>query len=330
MKPISLMQHLINTQPSNSALSTSLILLIMAITDASKAIAYAVRRSSLAGTQGEVGSVNVQDEAQKKLDVIANDIMIEHTPICGCLAGIASEENEDVILTDCQRPEYLLFMDPLDGSSNVDVNITVGTIFSIYRRKDPKKPVSKDEFLVSGDNQIAAGYIAYGSATQMALTLGNGVCFYTLSPETAMFMLTEENIRVPEDSHEFAVNMARKRFWHAPFLRYITELLAGETGPRGKDYNMRWVGSMVADVHRILCRGGTFMYPADNKVAGRLRLMYEANPMAMLIEQAGGMATNGSQAILKIQPTGIHQRVCVILGSRTEVSLVGQYLAEMA
>lgn len=330
MKPVSLAQHLRSRKIDEQSLPESLVQLILSVTEAACQIAEAVRISPIAGTQGEAGSINCQDETQKKLDVIANDLLLEKIPACGCVAGIASEENEDVILLDTDRNEYLFFMDPLDGSSNVDVNVTVGTIFSIYRRANPDTPATPEDFLVSGNQQIAAGYIAYGSATQLALTVGDGVSFYTWSPRQSEFVLSQEKVTLLPETKEFAVNMARYRFWYPAFRQYVDDLVAGQEGPRGKDFNMRWVASMVADVHRILCRGGIFMYPADQKVAGRLRLMYEANPMAMLIEQAGGKATDGRQSILSIMPTHIHQRVGVVLGSATEVMQVAHYMEKTA
>jgi fructose-1,6-bisphosphatase I len=226
---------------------------------------------------------------------------------------------------------YLLVFDPLDGSSNIDVNVSVGTIFSVLRcpdRNGNEGDLGEEAFLQAGTEQVAAGYAVYGPQTMLMLTLGNGVKGFTLDRELGSFILTHDDIRVPEQTKEFAINMSNQRHWEAPVTRYVDELLAGKTGPLGKDYNMRWVASMVADVHRILTRGGLFMYPRDSRdpsMPGKLRLMYEANPMSFIIEQAGGAATDGQQRILDIQPTSLHQRVPVFLGSKEEVARVTAY-----
>jgi len=224
--------------------------------------------------------------------------------------------------------EYLLMFDPLDGSSNIEVNVSIGTIFSVLKKVDPSKGVSEDDFLQAGTQQVAAGYCVYGPQTTLVLTVGDGVAMFTLDREQGSFVLTQENVKVPADTKEFAINMSNMRHWDEPVKRYIDECLQGEEGPRGKNFNMRWIASMVADVHRILTRGGVFMYPWDKREpgkAGKLRLMYEANPMSWLVEQAGGASTNGKQRILDIQPTELHQRVSVILGSKNEVERVTSY-----
>jgi len=243
---------------------------------------------------------------------------------------MASEEMDDIYLVPNRYPqgEYLLLFDPLDGSSNIDVNVSIGTIFSVLQKPEGSTVVTERDFLQPGSRQVAAGYCVYGPQTTLVLTLGHGVAMFTLDREQGSFILTGEDIRVPEDTKEFAINMSNMRHWDAPVRRYIDECLAGKEGPRGKDFNMRWIASMVADVHRILTRGGIFMYPWDKREPnkpGKLRLMYEANPMAWLIEQAGGAATNGRERILDIQPQGLHERVSVILGSRNEVERVTQY-----
>jgi fructose-1,6-bisphosphatase I len=281
---------------------------------------------------GSHGAVNVQGEVQKKLDVLSNEILLEANEWGGNLAALVSEEmeNPQPIPTHYPRGEYLLLFDPLDGSSNIDVNISVGTIFSVL--KCPKTPDGKycepeeAAFLQPGTKQVAAGFAVYGPTTVFVITVGDGVHGFTLDRETYTFVQTHPDIRIPADTQEFAINTSNMRRWEAPVKRYIDECLAGKDGPRGKDFNMRWVASMVADVFRVLCRGGIFMYPRDAKNKdGRLRLMYEANPMSMIVEQAGGAATDGSKRILELQPKGLHQRVAVILGSKNEVERVTSY-----
>jgi fructose-1,6-bisphosphatase I len=277
-----------------------------------------------------VGSVNVQGEVQKKLDVLSNEILLEANEWGGHLAAIASEEMDDPHPIPHRYPkgEYLLVFDPLDGSSNIDVNVSVGTIFSVLKAPEGVAEPNADHFLQAGTTQVAAGYTVYGPSTVLVLTVGDGTHMFTLDREQGSFVLTEMNVRIPEDTAEFAINMSNQRHWDPPVQRYIEELLLGKTGPRGKDFNMRWVASMVADVHRILTRGGIFMYPVDAKCrdkGGRLRLMYEANPMALIVEQAGGMATDGERRILDRSPRGLHERVPVFLGSKNEVALVTSY-----
>src|SRR5690606_34560357 len=272
---------------------------------------------------------------QKKLDVLSNEILLEANEWGGHLAAMASEEMETIHLIPNRYPkgEYLLLFDPLDGSSNIDVNVSIGTIFSVLRAPHHVSgaEVCEQDFLQPGNQQVAAGYAVYGPQTMLVLTIGNGVVGFTLDREMGSWVPTQDQIRVPEDTKEFAINMSNMRHWAPPVRRYIDECLAGTTGPLGKDYNMRWIASMVADVHRILTRGGIFMYPWDAREpgkAGKLRLMYEANPMSMIIEQAGGAAIDGNQRILDIQPEKLHQRVSVILGSKNEVERVGRYHAE--
>ena len=293
-------------------------------------IGDAVNRGALAGVLGEAGTGNVQGEDQKKLDVIANDMLLAANEWTGQLAAMASEEMADPWPIPAAYPQgpYLLLFDPLDGSSNIDVNISVGTIFSVLKAPAGKAVIEAADFLQSGTEQVAAGYVVYGPQTMLVLTTGNGVNGFTLDRSTGTFVLTHPGMRIPETAREFAINMSNQRHWEAPVQRYVAELLAGKTGPRGKDYNMRWVASMVAEVHRILCRGGVFMYPKDARdpsKPGKLRLMYEANPMSFIVEQAGGVATDGHQRILDIPPEGLHQRVAVFLGAREEVETVTRY-----
>ncbi|MFZ9138681.1 MAG: class 1 fructose-bisphosphatase, partial [Hylemonella sp.] len=273
-------------------------------------------------------------EVQKKLDIIANEVLIEANEWGGHLAAMASEEMDSIYVVPNRYPkgEYLLLFDPLDGSSNIDVNVSIGTIFSVLKKQvdDPNiiDPVGETDFLQKGCQQVAAGYCVYGPQTTLVLTVGDGVAMFTLDREQGSFVLTQENVRIPEDTKEFAINMSNMRHWDAPVQRYINECLQGKEGPRSKDFNMRWSASMVADVHRIMTRGGIFMYPWDKREPnkpGKLRLMYEANPMAWLVEQAGGAATNGKQRILDIQPKALHERVSVILGSKNEVERVTSY-----
>jgi fructose-1,6-bisphosphatase I len=275
----------------------------------------------------------VQGEVQKKLDVLSNEILLEANEWGGHLAAIASEEMDDPHPIPHRYPkgEYLLVFDPLDGSSNIDVNVSVGTIFSVLKAPEGVTEPRPEDFLQPGTKQVAAGYTVYGPSTVLVLTVGDGTHMFTLDREQGSFVLTEMNVRIPEDTAEFAINMSNMRHWDAPVKRYIDELLAGKTGPRGKDFNMRWVASMVADVHRILTRGGVFMYPVDAKCrdkGGRLRLMYEANPMAFIVEQAGGAATDGQIRIMERQPLALHERVPVFLGSKNEVMLVTSYHAD--
>ncbi len=299
---------------------------------ACKMIAHEVNRGALAGNLGLAGSENVQGEEQKKLDVLANDIFMQMNSRGGNYGGMASEELEDVhAVTGAAEGKYLLLFDPLDGSSNIDVNISVGSIFSILRLPDGASCVDEATYLQQGVQQVAAGYALYGSSTMLVLTTGNGVNGFTLDTNVGMFLLTHPDMTIPADTKEFAINASRSRFWEPPVRRYVDECLAGKEGPRGKDFNMRWVASMVAEVHRILCRGGVFLYPADAenmKKGGKLRLMYEANPMAFIVEQAGGGASTGRTRIMDLKPTHLHQRVPVILGSKTEVDKLVAYHAE--
>ncbi|KZE25981.1 class 1 fructose-bisphosphatase [Crenobacter luteus] len=333
MSRITLSRFLIEQQRSANLLPAELRFLIETVARACKAISHAVNKGALAGVLGEAGTGNIQGEAQKKLDVIANDVLLEANEWGGSLAGMASEEMDLPYAIPGQYPKgaYLLLFDPLDGSSNIDVNISVGTIFSVLRCPDGVTEPTEADFLQPGSRQVAAGYTLYGPQTMLVLTVGNGVNGFTLDRETGSFVLTHPGMRVPAETREFAINMSNQRHWEAPVRRYIGELLAGATGPRGKDYNMRWVASMVAEVHRILTRGGVFMYPKDArdpKKPGKLRLLYEGNPMAWLIEQAGGAATNGRERILDIVPTELHERVAVFLGSKEEVETVTRYHAE--
>lgn len=330
---VSLTRYLVEQQRVDGRIPPQLRLLLEVVARACKRISFAVNKGELGDVMGTAGSENVQGEVQKKLDIIANETLIEANEWGGHLAAMASEEMEGIYVVPNRYPqgEYLLMFDPLDGSSNIDINMSIGTIFSVLKKPDNHPGVHDNDFMQPGSQQVAAGYCIYGPQTTLVLTVGDGVAMFTLDREQGSFILIEENVKIPEDTKEFAINMSNMRHWDAPVKRYVDECLAGEEGPRGKNFNMRWVAAMVADVHRILCRGGIFMYPWDKREPhkpGKLRLMYEANPMSWLIEQAGGMATNGRQRILEIQPTELHQRVSVILGSKNEVERVTQYHLE--
>ncbi|MDO9192143.1 MAG: class 1 fructose-bisphosphatase [Undibacterium sp.] len=317
--------------------------LILNVALACKSIARAVAFGALGGVLGNAGgaggaggataSINVQGETQKKLDVMSNEAFLHITEWGGQLAGMASEEMEDPYQIPAHFPKgkYLLVFDPLDGSSNIDVNVAVGSIFSVLRAPEGVETVCEKDFLQPGMQQLAAGYAIYGPATMLVLTVGTGVNGFTLDPNLGEFILTHANLQIPPDTNEFAINSSNSRFWEEPIKRYVDECLAGKSGIRDKDFNMRWIASMVADVHRILNRGGIFMYPADARdpgKPGKLRLMYEANPMSMIVEQAGGAATDGKQRMLDVQPTTLHQRVPVFLGSKNEVERVTRYHQE--
>jgi fructose-1,6-bisphosphatase I len=327
-----LTRYLVEQERSHGHVPPSLRLLLEVVARACKRISLAVNKGALGDVMGSAESANVQGEIQKKLDIIANEVLIEANEWGGHLAAMASEEMEGIHVVPGRYPqgEYLLLFDPLDGSSNIDVNVSIGTIFSVLKKPEGAG-VSEQDFLQAGAQQVAAGYCVYGPQTTLVLTVGDGVSVFTLDREQGSFVLTQDRLQIPADTKEFAVNMSNQRHWAAPVQRYIDECLAGKAGSRGKDFNMRWVGSMVADVHRILSRGGVFMYPWDSREpekAGKLRLMYEANPMSWLIEQAGGAATNGQQRILDIAPSQLHQRVAVYMGSKNEVDLVTRYHQE--
>jgi fructose-1,6-bisphosphatase I len=333
MKRISLTQYLVEEQRLHNTIPAELRLLIEVVARACKTISHAVSKGALGEVLGSAGSENVQGEVQKKLDIMSNEMLLEANEWGGHLAAMASEEMETIHQIPNRYPkgEYLLLFDPLDGSSNIDVNVSIGTIFSVLKAPEGMKDPTEQAFLQPGCKQVAAGYAVYGPQTVLVLTTGDGVNCFTLDREMGSWVLTQRDMRIPEETKEFAINASNARHWYPPVKRYIDELLAGETGPRGMNFNMRWIASMVADVHRILNRGGIFMYPADAREPdkpGKLRLMYEANPMAFIVEQAGGAATNGKQRILDLQPGKLHERVAVFLGSKNEVERVTGYHAE--
>ncbi|MEY4684942.1 MAG: hypothetical protein RLZ25_1401 [Pseudomonadota bacterium] len=325
-----LTQFLINEQRKIPSATGELTLLLNDIASACKAIGHEVNRGALAGNLDVIGTENVQGEVQKKLDVISNDIFIHSLEWTGHLAAMASEENDEIIQIPPQYPKgkYLIAFDPLDGSSNIEVNLTIGTIFSVLKAPEGKKEITSEDFMQKGSSQVAAGFCIYGPTTILILTTGQGVNGFTLDRNIGEFVLTHPNIRIPEDTKEFAINMSNHRFWEEPVRRYVDECVAGTAGGREKDFNMRWLASMVAEVYRVLMRGGLFTYPIDEKIkskGGRLRLLYEANPMGFIVEQAGGVASTGRERILTIQPTDVHQRVPVILGSKNEVERLESY-----
>ena len=298
-----------------------LISLIETILAATKEISFLVSQAHLGDVMGSTVDENIQGEVQKKLDVVANDLFKDILLESGLVKAISSEE-EDTSVAGEKNGKFLVSFDPLDGSSNIDINSLIGTIFSIHEAPADMDASDPDMFKQSGHKQICAGYVLYGPATMLVMTTGNGTHFYVLDRTHGGFSLVERNVQVPKDTQEFAINMSNQRFWQAPMQNYITDLLAGDTGPRGKNFNMRWIAAMVGDIHRVLTRGGLFTYPADNKNPEKpykLRLMYEANPMSFLIEQAGGLAMTSKGRIMDMQPTDIHQRVEVIMGSKNEV-----------
>ncbi len=304
-------------------------MVIQAIAESVKQVAVMVEKAPLAGQLGKLENENVQGEQQAKLDLLTNDCFVKNLQACEAVAGMVSEELEDAIVLskDASMPNYLVVFDPLDGSSNIEVNVAVGSIFSVL--KAPKNRAAQvADFLQKGIEQVLAGYAIYGPSTLLVFTFAEGVHIFTLDRDSDEFVLTQENMQVPADTQEFAINASNARFWELPIQQYISECQAGITGARRKDFNMRWIASMVADVHRILMRGGVYLYPKDSKLplkAGRLRLLYELNPMSWIIEQAGGKSSTGRARVLEIVATDIHQRAPIIIGSNNEVERVVRY-----
>jgi fructose-1,6-bisphosphatase I len=330
--PVTLTRFIIEQQREQPGASGAFTSLLSDIVTACKKISHLVNQGNLVGVLGSADSENVQGEVQKKLDIISNDIMIDALSWSGHLAGMASEENDELIQIPPHYPKgkYLALFDPLDGSSNIDLNLTVGTIFSILRCREGVEPTLED-FLQKGTEQVCAGFVLYGPSTMMVLTTGHGVSGFTLDQDIGEFMLTHPNMTIPADAKEFAINMSNHRFWEPPMRRYIDECLQGTDGLRGKNFNMRWIASLVAEVYRILTRGGIFMYPYDLRdpsKPGHLRLLYEANPMAFIVEQAGGACSTGRERILDLKPNALHQRVPLVLGAKNEVERVVDYHLE--
>lgn len=326
--PVTLSQHLCEAAQAGH-LDPALVDVMEPIGAACREIAAALARGALAGVLGAAESANASGETQKKLDVLANDAFMRTLSATGVVSGLASEELDGTCAVPGASGGYLVVLDPLDGSSNIDVNVSVGSIFSVLRAPDGAAPAQAD-FLQPGTAQVLAGFAVYGPATVLVLSFGRGVQGFTLDPDSGQFRLTAADIRIPERTSEYAINASNQRWWQPPMQRYIAECMAGRDGPRGRDFNMRWVGSMVADVYRLLTRGGIFMYPRDTRdpaKPGKLRLMYEANPIGYVVEQAGGAASTGYERILDLQPEKIHQRVAVIMGSKEEVDVVTAYHA---
>lgn len=322
---VTLSQFIIEQQRNYPEARGTFTLLLNDIAVACKMIAAAVQKGQLANILGSTDDENVQGETQQVLDVIANDLFIDNNAWRGHVAAMASEEMEEIyhLPDDAPKGDYLIVFDPLDGSSNIDINGPIGTIFSIL--KSNKKDPTTEDFLQEGTKQVCAGYCLYGSATMMVITIGHGTHGFTLDPDIGEFILTHPNLTIPETTAEYSINQANRELWEPPIQEYIAECDAGVTGPRKKKYTMRWVGAMVMDVHRLILRGGTFSYPIDSTLherGGRLRLLYEANPMAFLVEQAGGIASTGYERILEVTPTDLHQRVPVIMGSKEEMKII--------
>ncbi len=327
------MRRDLETWLSHSGAEENLQKLLLATAGACAKISGLVRAGELAGVLGTAGTDNVQGEVQKTLDVLANDVMLDVAESCGVLAGAASEEEDNPVwFAGREDAPYLMLFDPLDGSSNIDINVSIGTIVSVLKKPDGASS-GVGPFLQKGREQKAACYSVYGPQTQLVVTVGAGVTGFTLDPDSGAWLETAADMTIPEATKEFSINMSNMRHWQGPVMLYIRDCLAGKEGPREKDFNMRWVAAMVADVHRIMSRGGIFMYPKDardpNK-PGKLRLMYEGNPMSMLVEQAGGAAYNGMQDILDVEPTELHQRVAVMMGSKEEVDVLRKAHAEKA
>ncbi|UWQ18954.1 class 1 fructose-bisphosphatase [Jannaschia sp. M317] len=325
-------QFLLNNRRAHGT-DKDLIFLLEDIATACRIISHRIRSGAFAGTLGATKDVNVQGETQKQLDVIANEVFVKHCSNCGRVAALVSEEVDEIIwLKD--RPaagDYLVYFDPLDGSSNLDVNLSVGSIFSVVALEDALERTSDEAVLQKGSRQICAGYAIYGPSTSLVITTGSGVDGFTHQQGTGEFRLTFPDMRIPETTREFAINASRYHHWDASMRRYVDECLSGENGPRAQSHNMRWTASMVADIHRILTRGGVFIYPVDRENAsmgGKLRLMYEANPLGMVVEQAGGMASTGTDRILDLPPQSHHQRVAVVMGSSDEVRRINRYYQE--
>jgi fructose-1,6-bisphosphatase I/sedoheptulose-1,7-bisphosphatase len=331
--PRTLTRFLIEERRRHADTNADFIALVNDVRLACKRIAALIGKGALCGSLGESGTTNVQGESQMRLDVLANDIFVRTTEWTGQLAGMVSEEMTEpyAIPLEYPRGRYLLLFDPLDGSSNIDVNVAVGSIFSILRCPDGCRDPLETDFLQPGSAQVCAGYAIYGPSTMIVLTTGHGVHGFTLDREVGEFMLTHPDLRIPDTTSEFAINASNSRYWEAPIKRYVSECQAGDAGPRGRDFNMRWIASLVAETHRILMRGGVFMYPRDRKDLtknGRLRLLYEANPIGFIIEQAGGRASTGREPLLEVTPASLHERTALVFGARAEVERIERYHTE--
>jgi fructose-1,6-bisphosphatase I/sedoheptulose-1,7-bisphosphatase len=325
-----LTQFLIETRRQHPQATGDLNGVITDVALACKAISRKVQFGALAGVLGSAGATNVQGEEQKALDVLANQYFVRSNEWGGHVCGMVSEEMDEPyrLLPQHPRGKYLLVFDPLDGSSNIDVNVAVGSIFSVLRAPSPGADPQPADFLQPGTAQVAAGYAIYGPSTMLVLTLGNGTHAFTLEPVLGEWVLSHAHLTIPKATREFAINASNARFWESAVKRYVDECLAGKTGLRGSDFNMRWIASLVAEAHRILMRGGVFLYPRDTKDTskpGRLRLLYEANPISMLVEQAGGCASTGRRRLLEVQPQSLHERIGFVFGAADEVARIETY-----
>ena len=328
MRQITVTEHLLLHQTQSPAATGHFTRLLYDLILSAKIISRSLNSAGLLDVLGATGTINVQGERVQKLDELANDTIIHRMERTGVLCGMASEENADVIrIPDrYEHGEYLLVFDPLDGSSNIDANINVGTIFSIFRRKhENHEDLLTKDFLRPGDEQLAAGYFVYGSSTMMVFTTGSGVHGFTLDPTVGEFLLSHPDIRIPEMGKVYSVNESNAVYWDDA-TKEAVEYFKGRNNKRGKPYSQRYVGSLVADFHRTLLYGGIFMYPLHyknpDKPEGKLRLLCEASPLAFVAEQAGGMAIDGVNRIMDIVPTELHQRVPLFIGSSADVSAV--------
>ncbi len=303
--------------------------IIAALEEITGKIALIIRQAPLAGNDGAADSINVQGEVQKTLDIVTHDMMVGSLSLCDRVAAMVSEEFPDLIpnVSSASDADIVVCFDPLDGSSNIETNSAIGTIFSLLRVEANSGEVREKDVLAAAGNQVAAGYVLYGPATLMVITVGKSVALFSLDPESGKFLLVRDGLSIAPDAGEFAINMAYQRFWEPTLAAYIADCIAGKDGPRAKEFNMRWIASMVAEVHRIFMRGGIFIYPAlarDGGSEGKLRFLYEANPMAMLVENAGGLALRRTTPIRQFSPKSLHQRTAVVLGSAREVEILGQ------
>ena len=325
MQQITVIEHLLLHQKESPMATGRFTRLLNELILAAKIISREVNKAGLVDVLGFTGTINVQGEQVLKLDEFANRVLIHRLVRAGVLCTMASEENADLIEIPPAFPvgDYVLIFDPLDGSSNIDSNVSVGTIFSIYRRKSPEgKPVTLGDVLQKGANQVAAGYFVYGSSTIMVYTTGRGVHGFTLDPSVGEFLLSHPDIRIPENGKIYSVNESYWHYWDEPTQKVVS-YFKSPNNKRGQPYSLRYIGTLVADFHRNLLSGGIFMYPADfrdpKKPGGKLRLMCEAAPLAMVVEAAGGMATDGKMRILDIEPQQLHQRVPLFIGSKNDV-----------
>ena len=327
-------QHILRQQRENPEATGAFTYLLHELIVAAKVISKEVNQAGLGEILGATGEINIQEEAVQKLDVFANRIIVERMQHIGQLCCMGSEEIADLIDIPPQYPKgnYILLFDPLDGSSNIDVNISIGTIFGIYKKESDETDINflLHEALQPGCRQVAAGYFIYGSSTIMVYTSGNGVHGFTLFPNVGEFLLSHEDIRIPERGKIYSVNESNYEYWDDR-TRALVDYFKAKDKETGRPYTSRYVGSLVADFHRNLLKGGIFMYPADlkdpKKTTGKLRLMVEANPLAMVVEQAGGYASDGHGPILKIQPTELHQRVPLYIGSKKDVQLAEEFIS---